>query len=84
MLRVMLGGAAVPSPRLTARLGHDIAKNGPREHYMRAALQDGVATVFDRQDSSLLGVLSQANALAVRPPNDPARKAGDTLEFILL
>ena len=51
---------------------------------MRAALQDGVATVFDRQDSSLLGVLSQANALAVRPPNDPARKAGDTLEFILL
>ncbi len=82
MVRVMLGRPAAPAPRVTATLGHDLAANGPREHYMRARVDDGRAQVFDRQDSSLLGVLSRANVLAVRPPGDPARAAGEPLEVI--
>lgn len=85
MLRRMLGQAPAPAPRVTATLAHDIGPNGPREHYMRADLDpNGTARVFERQDSALLGVLAQANALAVRPVRDPARRAGERLEFILL
>jgi len=51
---------------------------------MRAALSDGRLTVFGNQDSSLLSVLSQANALVVRPPDDPARQAGDAVAFLPL
>ena len=63
---------------------HDIPANGPREHYMRAQDTAEGLHVFSRQDSALLSVLSEANALAVRPPRDPARKAGDALEIIRL
>jgi len=84
MVRAMQGLGAAPTPRITAHLAHEIPANGPREHYMRAHLTENGATVFDRQDSSLLGILAQANALAVRPPHDTQRSAGDALEFILL
>ncbi len=82
VIRALLGLGASPMPRLTAPLAYDIAPNGPREHYMRATLADGELTVFDRQDSSLLSVLGAATALAVRPAHDPARKAGDVLEYL--
>jgi len=49
---------------------------------MRARLDGEVAHIFEKQDSALLHILSRANALAVRPPTDPARRAGEPLEFI--
>ena len=74
--------------RRDAALGHDMGSNGPREHYMRATIDesggDPVATVFERQDSSLLSVLSRADALVIRAPGDPARAEGDRVEFIWL
>ena len=84
VIRAMLGLGQAPAPRGQAPLANALPENGPREHYMRATLQDGRLRVFDRQDSSLLSVLGQANALAVRPPNDPARQAGDVLEYVAL
>ena len=51
---------------------------------MRARLDEGRLHVFDRQDSALLFLLATANALAIRPPHDPERPAGDMVEFILL
>ncbi len=84
MIRVMQGLPAEETPRDTAELAHDISANGPREHYMRARYSNGKLEVFERQDSALLHVLSQANALAIRPPKDGPRRAGETLEFILL
>jgi molybdopterin molybdotransferase len=69
-----------------ARLGGDLGPNGPRAHYMRALIQpEGAAwrcTPFGRQDSSLLSVLAEANALLVRPPRDPARREGDEVAFL--
>lgn len=81
-LRAMLGLGAAPAPRHRAPLAAPVRANGPREHYMRARVEDGKITVFDRQDSALLSVLAQANALAIRPPSDPARDAGEVLDYL--
>ena len=42
----------------------------------------GQLTAFDRQDSSLLTVLADANALLIRPIADPARAAGETVQYL--
>jgi molybdopterin molybdotransferase len=84
----MLGlQAGLPAP-LPARLGCELGPNGPRAHYMRARVEPGPegweCTPFPKQDSSLLSVLIEANALMVRPPQDPARREGDSVEFLWL
>lgn len=84
MLRTILGFPPAPAPRLAARLARAIDANGPREHYMRARREGGGVAPFDRQDSSLLSILSGADALLVRPPNDPAREAGAKVEIVPL
>lgn len=84
VIRKMLGLGAAPAPRKAAKLAKDIGANGPREHYMRARLDDDGVTIFDRQDSSLLTVLADANCLAIRPINDPARSAGESIDIIPL
>ena len=84
-IRALLGLAAGALPRERAALAGDVGPNGPREHYMRArATPEGGVRVLERQDSSLLSVLSAADALVVRPPHDPARKAGESVEFLRL
>ncbi|MEO0485103.1 MAG: molybdopterin molybdotransferase MoeA [Pseudomonadota bacterium] len=84
LIRAMLGQGQAPAARRTAPLASPVAANGPREHYCRAKLtQDGLH-VFDRQDSSLLTVLAEANALAIRPIGDPARAAGEPIDYLPL
>jgi molybdopterin molybdotransferase len=39
-------------------------------------------TPFDRQDSALLSILSNANALLVRPVADGPRLAGDLVSYL--
>ncbi len=82
VLRKMLGHASAPAARQTARLINSLGANGPREHYMRGRISPEGLTVFDRQDSALLTVLSDANCLVVRPPNDGPRLPGDVLDII--
>ena len=78
----MLGlGDTRPTPR-RAHLAEPLPQNGPRTHYMRAIVKNGQVTAFDRQDSSLLTVLSQANALLIRPPDDPPRAVGEAVSYI--
>lgn len=84
MIRAMLGLGAERAPRLTAHLAHDLPEGGPREHYMRARLDNGLIAPEARQDSSLLSVLSAANALMIRPADDAPRKAGDTIDYLTL
>ncbi len=59
-----------------------------RAHYMRARVEtdgDGARiTPFERQDSALLSVLAEANALLVRPVGDAARPEGTEVDYIPL
>ncbi len=82
MVRRMLGIEQALQPFQRARLSAPLGKNGPREHYMRAVLENGGIRACDDQDSSLLSVLAQANALLVRQPHDPAREAGDEVLYL--
>jgi molybdopterin molybdotransferase len=80
-----LQGLPDPQPKpLATVLAVDVAANGPRAHYMRARHEDGAITPFADQDSSLLSVLAEANALLIRPVDDPARKAGETVPYLPL
>ena len=88
MLRVMLGLGASAPRRDRAVLAADVGPTGPRTHFMRARLshEGGLPriTPFDRQDSSLLGVLGAADALLIRPLGDRARPAGTEVEYLPL
>lgn len=82
VIRKMLGLGVTAAPRRTVKLLTTLGSNGPREHYMRAHVTADGLQVYDRQDSALLSVLSEANCLAVRPPNDGTHLPGDLLEII--
>ena len=41
-------------------------------------------TPYDRQDSALLSVLAQADALLIRPMGDGPRQAGDRVDYLPL
>ena len=82
MIEALLGLPAVDAPRRQAHLIGDLGANGPREHYMRARVTgDGIAPM-DNQDSALLTRLAEANALLIRPPHDPPRPAGATVDYL--
>ncbi|NWG46823.1 MAG: molybdopterin molybdotransferase MoeA, partial [Alphaproteobacteria bacterium] len=84
----LAGRPPLPLPRIEARLTCPLPANGPRADYMRARLgpgEDGPqVTPFEVQDSSMLAPLAVAGALAIRPPHDPARTAGERLAVIPL
>lgn len=87
MIERMLGLPGDPPPRLPGRLAVALGPNGPRTHFLRARADAGPdgrfdCTAFANQDSSLLSVLADANALVVRPPHDPAREAGAEVDFL--
>ena len=88
ILRAMLG--ADPDLRLTAaRAATALPANGPREHWMRARLEsgpDGVisATPMTDQDSSLVTVFAEADALLRRIANAPPVAAGGMVEGLRL
>lgn len=86
MVRAMLGDPApAPQPR-RARLAVDLPANGPRAHYMRARLSPGEGfpgiAPFDRQDSALLSILGEADALLIRPVQDGPVSAGTTVDYL--
>ena len=85
-VRALLGLGRSELPRKRAPLAAPASANGIREHYMRAKFDRSESElrlrILERQDSSLMSVLDEADALAVRPPGDPPRAAGDVVEYI--
>jgi molybdopterin molybdotransferase len=82
-------GTVTALPMLTARAARPFAGNGPREHWMRARLSPGAGGAllvepFADQDSSLISVFANADALARRPSGAPALAAGDPIEILPL
>lgn len=76
----LAGRADEGAPVENARLLGAIGRTGERDDYLRAVatVVDGELSVevFAQQDSSMLAVLAQANALVVRPAGSPAAEAG--------
>lgn len=83
LIRVMQGDPSpLPRPR-QARLSHDLPENGWRAHYMSARITDGdLIDPFATQDSGFMATLAASDALLIRPPNDPPRKAGEICAYL--
>lgn len=82
-------GANAEQAMIAARLTKAIAPAGPREHWMRAKLSvdaDGSlgAEPYPDQDSSLIKVLSDADALVRRRAGSPAAQAGERVDVLRL
>jgi molybdopterin molybdotransferase len=84
VINAMLGLGSNRAPSRVAHLTAPLPANGPREHYQRAHVEGDRITVFPRQDSALLSVLAQANALAISPPNAPAAPVGTPISYLPL
>ena len=87
LIRAMQGlPESIPTGR--AQLGRELPAEGPRQHYLRARLDRAgdipVITPFEDQDSARLSLMAQAGALLIRPAHDPARRAGEVMEYIPL
>ncbi len=87
LIRAALG--LPPGPELlNGTLAQDLAPEGDRQHYHRARLRPGtdlpLIEPFPDQDSARLWLLAEADALLLRPAHDPARKAGDRMQFLPL
>ncbi|MBC7135501.1 MAG: molybdopterin molybdotransferase MoeA [Oceanibaculum nanhaiense] len=83
----LLGRSARGPETQPARLTAGLKPNDRRQDYLRATLSvdaDGtmLATPFAKQDSSQFSLLTKADCLLVRPPHDPARSAGETVQVI--
>lgn len=83
----MLAAPDIEPPPQSAILGRELPANDKRQDSLRARLtidSDGtrVATPFEKQDSSMLSRLAQADCLVVRGPFAPAAAAGETVPVV--
>ncbi len=88
-IAVLSGQPGGPPPVTHARLGEALKANDHRADHLRARLSaaaDGtlVATPFTRQDSAMLRLLAESDALILRAPNAPASAAGADVPIIRL
>ncbi len=79
--------ADIAAAMRTAIAAQDLASNGPRDTYQRAALthdEDGTTSIAltGSQDSSLLRPLAAADALLFRNANAPAVQAGALVSYL--
>ncbi|KAB8125093.1 molybdopterin molybdenumtransferase MoeA [Komagataeibacter medellinensis] len=86
-LRRMAGMAQPVEPPVRAVLGADVPANDQRMDHLRATLTHNeqgqlVATPFSMQDSAMLHILAQSQALVLRAPHAPAAQRGDVCEII--
>lgn len=89
LLRRLQGRADTEAEIESAILGSDLAENDERADYVRAALTfdaagQPIATPFPIQDSSMMGRLSRAGCLIVRPAHDKAVSAGSKVRIVKL
>ena len=86
-IAAMLGGKTV-TPLRSARLAGSLPANNVRQNYLRAMLEwrnsECWARPFAHQDSSMLKLFSEADALIMRKPHAPALADGAAIEILLL
>ncbi|MCK8782362.1 molybdopterin molybdotransferase MoeA [Rhizobium sp. NTR19] len=74
---------------VSGRTANPLSANDQRQDYLRAKLRRDeagalVAEAFTKQDSSMMKIFSQADALIVRPPHAPELPAGAPCELLLI
>lgn len=88
MLPVLRAMQGLPpaAPPLRATLAEPVGPTGPRTHFMRARLAPGpglpAIAPFARQDSSLLSILTEADALLIRPKDGGPLPAGAEVDYL--
>ena len=83
LIQAMLGLERKRTPQLMGLCATSVPKNGPREHYMRAVLlPNGSLEPIESQDSARLALLSNSNALLIRPPYAKADPPNTPCEYI--
>lgn len=85
----LLGRVVSENGPTMAKLGVALKANDQRQDYLRATLTSGtdgslIASPFPKQDSAMLSLIAQADALIIRPPHAPAAQAGDMTEILPL
>lgn len=88
LIAAMCGARHVPDIRM-ARLTVPMKANGDRQDHVRAVCSaDGngalSVTPFERQDSSMLSTLAEANCLVIRPVAAPQAGTGDAVPCLIL
>lgn len=88
-IRRMLGDTASANTLFQARLTQDLGQNDRRQDYLRATLShdaDGTPAVtpFQRQDSSMMRLLQQADCFILRAPHADPAPAGSTVSCMAL
>lgn len=90
LIAALLGASnADADPSEPAILGADVPENDLRQDYVRSRLEidpSGLPRVvpFGKQDSSMLRLLNESDALLLRAPFAPAAKAGEPCRIIRL
>ncbi|MDA1237704.1 MAG: molybdopterin molybdotransferase MoeA [Proteobacteria bacterium] len=85
-IKRMLGLTDVIRKTVNIKISHNLEINGPRETYMRASVDSSLENVkaFLRQDSSLITILTDSNALIKRPANAHPVNKGSQVPVLLL
>jgi molybdopterin molybdotransferase len=83
----VLCGTAPVDPTDTALLGRDLPTNDRRLDHLRASLTrdpEGrlVATPFEVQDSSMMGILARSDCLVLRPAHAPPAARGSVVPIL--
>jgi molybdopterin molybdotransferase len=89
LIRAVLGDPTAGHDRSErGRLGVDIKANDQRMDFLRSALANEdtgmTVTPFALQDSSMISVMSAANALLIREPHATASRKGEPCRFLRL
>lgn len=84
-----LSGSSHRPQMIAAELTEALRENDQRQDYLRSSLrygEDGRARVTParKQDSSMISIYANADALIVRPPFDAAKSAGDQVMVMRL
>lgn len=85
-LRKLLG-QSTNTVTSTGYLTTPLAKNDTRQDYLRASIsEDKTGKIhvekLGKQDSSMLRIFTEADALIIRPPFAPPAEIGDAVEFL--
>ena len=80
-----LAGCKLPLPEMrTAALKDNLTAGGTRTDYLRARQENGIISVFKKQDSGMLAPLSKANSLLINPVKAPSRSAASIAQYLPL